>query len=101
MTDKVTDKTVMTKSTCLADSLAAFLLLLPRYWEQRIAPPAASAESAWITKTLMESTRDTAEIAADPTLLTIIVSAVPIREESSCSTMIGTKSFRRSWLLYK
>lgn len=53
------------------------------------------------TKILMESTSETAEIAADPTLLTIIVSTVPIREESNCSMMIGIKSLRRSVLLYK
>ena len=55
------------------------------YCEQRIALPAASAENAWITNTLMESTRDTADIAAEPTLLTIMVSTVPIREFSTCS----------------
>ena len=33
--------------------------------------------------------------------LTIIVSTVPIREESNCSMMIGIKSLRRSVLLYK
>ena len=40
-------------------------------------------------------------MAADPTLLTIIVSAVPIKEESSCSTMMGISSFLNSKLLYK
>ena len=54
-----------------------------------------------MTKILMESTSETAEIAAEPTLLTIIVSTVPIREESNCSMMIGIKSLRRSVLLYK
>ena len=49
-------------------------------YAQTIAPPAASVENAWITNTLIESTSDTAEIAADPTLLTIIVSAVPMME---------------------
>ena len=38
----------------------------------------------------MESTSETAEIAADPTLLTIIVSAVPIMEFSNCSNTTGT-----------
>ena len=47
------------------------------------------------------STDETAEIAAEPTLLTIMVSAVPIKEESSCSTIIGISSFRKSKLLYK
>ena len=66
-----------------------------------MAPPAASAESAWITRTFMESTSETAEMAADPTLLTIMVSTVPIRQERSCSTMMGTRSLRRSVLVYK
>ncbi len=61
------------------------------YWAQTIAPPAANAENAWITNILIESTSDTAEIAADPTLLTIIVSAVPMMEFNNCSSMIGTK----------
>ena len=56
-----------------------------------MVPPAASAENAWINNTLMESTRETAEIAADPTLLTIMVSAVPIKEFNSCSRMTGTR----------
>lgn len=71
---------VIINSTCLADSFAFSLFLCPIYYAQTIAPPAASAENAWITNTLIESTSDTAEIAADPTLLTIIVSAVPVME---------------------
>ena len=65
-----------------------------------MAPPAARAESAWITSTFMESTRDTAEMAAEPTLLTIMVSTVPIRQLKSCSTIMGMRSFLRSRLLY-
>lgn len=68
----------MMNNTCLADSFAIFLFCCPIYCEQTIAPPAASAENACITRILIESTSDTAEIAADPILLTIIVSAVPI-----------------------
>ena len=41
------------------------------------------------------------ELAAEPILLTIMVSAVPIREESSCSIIIGISSFLKSRLLYK
>ena len=55
---------------------------------------AASAENAWITNTLMESTRDTADIAAEPTLLTIMVSTVPIREFSTCSKITGINRVR-------
>lgn len=80
-----TEIAVIINSTCLADSFARFTFFCPIYCAQTIAPPAASAENAWITSTLIESTNDTAEIAADPTLLTIIVSAVPMMEFRSCS----------------
>ena len=63
------------------------------YWEHRIAPPAASADKACITRILMESTSDTAETADAPTLLTIIVSTVPISEAKRFSNMIGIRSF--------
>ena len=53
-----------------------------------------------MTNMLIESTSETAEIAAEPTLLTIMVSTVPIRDERSCSMMIGISSLRRSTLLY-
>ena len=42
----------------------------------------------------MESTSDTAERAADPTLLTIMVSAVPIIEFKICSRTTGTRRLR-------
>ena len=89
----------MINSTCRADSFARSLFLCPMYWAQTIAPPAANAENAWITNILIESTSDTAEIAADPTLLTIIVSAVPMMEFNNCSSMIGTKRARIILLL--
>ena len=66
-----------------------------------MVPPAASAANTWITSTLIESTNDTAEIAADPTLLTIIVSAVPIREFRICSTTTGTSNAHSCLLVNK
>ncbi len=42
--------------------------------------------------------RETAEIAALPTLLTIILSTVPIREFNNCSTISGISNTFRSWL---
>ena len=80
------------KVTCLAASLLDSRSPLPRYWEQIIAAPAPNAVNTCMTSTLMESTRDTAEIAALPTLLTIMVSAIPIKEFKSCSTIIGRSS---------
>ena len=79
------------KVTCLAASLLDSRSPLPRYWEQIIAAP---APNTCMTSTLMESTSDTAEIAALPTLLTIMVSAIPIKEFKSCSTIIGRSSVR-------
>jgi hypothetical protein len=96
--DMKTDSTVMTRNTCLAARLAPLGLLLPMYWEHRIAPPAASADKACITRILMESTSDTAETADAPTLLTIIVSTVPISEAKRFSSMIGIRSFLISTL---
>ena len=60
-----TEIAVIINSTCLADSFARFTFFCPIYCAQTIAPPAASAENAWITSTLIESTSDTAEIAAN------------------------------------
>ena len=88
-----------TSSTCFAALSASFGFSFPIYWEQMIQPPAASAEKAWITSTLIESTRETADMAAAPTLLTMMVSAVPIREFKSCSTIRGTSSAHRARLL--
>ena len=41
---------------------------------------------------LMESTRETAEMAAEPALLTIMVSAAPISAFSTCSIISGMMS---------
>ena len=64
----------------------------PRYWLQRIAPPVAIAEKIKTIITFIESTRETAEIAAEPHFVIITVSAVPINEFKSCSTIRGTSS---------
>ena len=70
-------------------STASSRSLRPRYWAQMIVPPVAMAAKTLIISTLMASTSDTAEIAAEPALDTIIVSAVPISELSSCSIISG------------
>ncbi len=82
----------MVSTTCLAARLQPSRSPPPRYWEQRMDAPAAMAENIWITRLLMESTRETAEMASLPTLLTIMVSTMPIREFSSCSTTMGIRS---------
>ena len=57
-----------------------------------IVPPVAMAAKTLISSTLIASTSDTAEIAAEPALDTIIVSTVPISELSSCSIISGISS---------
>ena len=65
-----------------------------------MTPPVAMAANAWTTRLLIESTSDTPESAAAPTLLTIMESAIPIREFRNCSAIIGISN-RRSFLLLK
>ena len=78
--------------SCLPAAFALSVRCFPIYCEQTMAPPVASAEKMLSINVLIESTSDTAEIAAEPTLLTIIVSAVPISELSTCSTISGMRS---------
>lgn len=79
-------------TTCPAALLLSFLFPLPIYCEQIIVAPDAIAENICITRLLIESTSDTADIAALPTVETIIVSAIPIKEFKNCSMMIGNNS---------
>ena len=87
-----TEMEATARRSCLALSVAFFRFFCPIYWEQTMVPPAERAANAWITSTLMESTSETAEIAAEPTLLTIMLSAVPIREVRNCSATSGIRS---------
>ena len=59
-----------------------------------MVPPVARAANRYSASTLMESTSDTAEMAALPTVVTIMVSAVPMRALSSCSAISGSSSAR-------
>ena len=60
-----------------ADSHARFLFFCPIYWEATTAPPVATAANTLIKSVLIISTSDTPEVAASPTLETIIVSTIP------------------------
>ncbi len=62
-----------------------------------MTPPAARAEKIWMMRLLTESTRETAETAALPTLVTITVSNMPMREFRSCSSMRGIS---RAWMSF-
>ncbi len=90
------EATSIVKNTCLAARLQVAASFFPKYWEQTMVPPAASARKTCSIRLLMESTKETAEMAALPMLLTMIVSTVPIRALSSCSIISGTRSKNRS-----
>lgn len=79
-------------TTCPAALLLSFMFPLPIYCEQMIVAPDAIAANIWMTRLFMESTSDTADIASLPTVETIIVSTIPIREFKNCSIIIGKRS---------
>ena len=83
-------------STCRAAWSAPSRSRRPRYWAQTMAPPVAIAVKRKITSLLMESTRETPDMEAEPILETIMVSTMPMRLVSTCSMIRGTMSFRRS-----
>ena len=60
-----------------------------------MVPPVASAAKTCITKTLMESVSETAEIAALPTRDTMTESAIPMKDVSNCSIITGINNFQR------
>ena len=96
--DMKNDSTVMTRNTCLAARLAPLGFFASYVLGTQDCTSGASADKACITRILMESTSDTAETADAPTLLTIIVSTVPISEAKRFSSMIGIRSFLISTL---
>lgn len=69
------------------------------YWLHTTAPPVASADKIWISRTLMLSTNDTPDTAASPHEETISVSNSPMLKASACSIMSGTISFFKSSLV--
>ncbi len=93
----------MTNKTCCAERLASFLFWLPRYWEHRIAPPADKADRQCLNDKNIDGVHQgngrncgRADIADHHG-----IGGPLIKEESSCSTIIGISSFRKSKLLYK
>ena len=79
--------------------LASSFFCAPRYWAHTIVPPVAMAENTWIISTLMASTSETAEMAADPALLTIMVSTEPIMAVSTCSAISGISRLQICFLV--
>ena len=89
----------MDSSSCRAVSLAWRRSSRPIYCEQMMEPPVAMAENRLIITMLSESTSDTAAMACEPTLLTIMVSAMPISEARICSSIRGIRSAHSCFLI--
>ena len=85
---------VIDNTTWRAAALAFFGSPLPMYCEHRIVPPVAIAEKSWMTRLLMASVRETAEIAALPIRVTIMESAMPMKLASRFSIISGISSFQ-------
>lgn len=60
---------VTEKINCFKAWLALSFWLDPKYWAQMMAPPVAMAANILMIKIFNESTRETAEIAAEPMLV--------------------------------
>ena len=65
-----------------------------------MAPPVAMAANILMIKIFNESTRETAEMAAEPMLVTIMVSTDPINAVKTCSNINGTMSLFNCSLVY-
>ena len=63
-----------------------------------MAPPAARAANTCRSRTFTQSTRETADTAASPTVDTISESSRPTVQLSSCSINRGTIRVRNVWL---
>ena len=88
--------TVLKTKSCSVALHASFGFLLPKYCPATTAPPVAKAANILISKTLTESTRETADIAASPTLDTISESASPTVTANNCSIINGIINFLKS-----
>ena len=69
--------------------LARSSFFAPRYWPATTAPPVAKAVNSWISRMLTESTRETADTAASPTLEIMTESAMPTNMARNCSATSG------------
>ena len=72
----------------------------PKCWAQMMAPPVAMAANILMIKIFNESTRETAEIAVEPILVTIMVSTDLINAFKTCSNINGIKSLLNCSLVY-
>ena len=65
-----------------------------------MAPPVAMAANTLMIKMSYESTRETAEMAVEPMLVTIMVSTDPINSVKTWSNINGIKSLLNCSLVY-
>ena len=91
---------VTEKINCFKAWLALSFWLDPKYWAQMMAPPVAMAANILMIKIFNESTRETAEMAAKPMLVTIMVSTDPINAVKTCSNINGINNLHNYSLVY-
>ena len=89
----IKDKIAVINNNCLAEKRAFSSEPCPINCAATTAPPVPKAAKTLINKTLIESTSETAETAASPTLETMIVSQKPTRITNNCSITSGMISF--------
>ena len=91
---------VTEKINCFKAWLAFSFWFYPKYWAQMMAPPVAMAANILMIKIFNESTRETAEIAAEPMLVTIMVSTDPINAVKTYSNINGINNLFNCSLVY-
>lgn len=91
---------VTEKINCFKAWLAFSFWLYPKYWAQMMVPPVAMAVNILMIKIFNESTRETAKIAAEPILVTIMVSTDPINAVKTYSNINGINNLFNCSLVY-
>ena len=80
--------------------MALYFWLDPKYWAQMMVPPVAMAVNILMIKIFNESTRETAKIAVEPILVTIMVSTDPINAVKTYSNINGINNLFNCSLVY-
>ena len=91
---------VTEKINCFKAWLAFSFWLYPKYWAQMMAPSVAMAANILMIKIFNESTRETAKMAAEPMLVTIMVSTDPINAVKTYSNINGINNLFNCSLVY-
>ena len=76
-------------TSCPPAAQAFFRSPCPKYWAETMAPPAPMAEKSWMSRMFRESTRETADTAFSPAVVTMTVSAMPTMTARNCSAISG------------